>query len=179
MEKKNLLRSLLVGSLLIVISCTQEAGTSVINKEYQSYSNDGLSLRHPAKWSLAYDETDALYADRDLSFDISEFSSVSVLVYNKSTVDEYSVANNFSRKLKLNTSKNIDNHKQISIEKSGFKGLRLSWENTLMDPVSVEMTILKISDSPKSVFAVFNLLDEDIDKESLHIIPVINSISIH
>jgi hypothetical protein len=172
---------IVVGLLLIAVGCTQAASTepdtSAISKDYQSYSKDGLNLRYPKHWSFAYDDSPAIYADRDASFNPTEFSKVSVLIYKENTVDETEVASMFERASKLKSSKNVEDYLQTPVSISGFKGLRLTWKNILLDPISIEMTILKIKDSPKPVFVVFKLTDEDIENETVHIASFIKSIS--
>ncbi len=172
---------LLVVSLLTTTSCTQktthEVTESAVKEDYQSYSKDGLSLQYPSHWSLAYDDNDALLANRDVSFETLEFSKISVLIYIKSSVDESEVADILIHSIKPDTNKNIQGFKQTPIEISGFKGYRFTWKNTLLGSTAVETTILKISVSPKPVFAVFNLLAEDIEKESANFIPFLKSIS--
>ena len=69
---------LVLGSLLTATSCTQEpipeTTNSTVKENYQSYSKDGLSLRHPKHWSFIYDDDDSLLADRDVSFETPDFS---------------------------------------------------------------------------------------------------------
>ncbi len=173
---------MLVGLLLMAVGCTQAASTepdtAAISKDYQSYSKDGLSLKRPKHWSLLYDDSDALLADRDVSFETPEFSKVSVLIYEKSNVDTSKVADIFERTSKLKFSKNVKDYQRTSVEISGFKGYRLTWKNTLLGISTFELTILKTSISTKPVFAVYILLDEDIEKESSNIIPFLKSISL-
>jgi hypothetical protein len=173
---------LILASLPLTVACDREAPSepdaTVISENCQSYAKDGLALCHPRHWSLAYDETDSLYANRDVSFNPSDFSKVSVLIYNEGIGDEVAIADKFARILKLKTSKNVENYRRSKVEITGLNGVRLSWRNTLLDPVSVEMTIVKIGDSPSPFFAVFNLTDEDIDKESIYIPSFIKSISL-
>ena len=167
---------------LMAVGCTQAASTgsdsSTISKDYQSYSKDGLSLRYPKHWSLIYDDNDSLLADRDVSFETPEFSKISVLTYDKNSVNESDVADILKRFIKPNTNKNIQGFHQNPIEISGFKGYRFTWINTLLGSTTVEMTILKTSISAKSVFAVFILLDENIEKEAVHLASFIKSISL-
>ena len=167
---------------LMAVGCTQaastESDTESISKDYQSYSNEGLSLLHPKHWSLIYDDNDSLLADRDISFETQKFSKLSVLTYDKKTVDSSEVADIFERTSKLKFSKNVEDYQRTSIEIAGFKGYRLTWINTLLGTTTFELTILKSSISAKSVFAVFILLDEDIEKESSNLIPFLKSISL-
>lgn len=173
---------MVVGLLLMAVGCTQAASTesdiSATGEDYQSYSKDGLHLQYPRHWSFDYDDTPAIYADRDVSFNPTEFSKVSVLIYKENTVDETVVASIFERASKLKSSKNVEDYLQTPINIEGFKGLRLTWKNILLDPISIEMTILKIEDSSIPVFAVFKLTDEDIEKETVHIASFIKSISL-
>jgi hypothetical protein len=174
---------MVVGLLLITVGCTQAASTepdtSVISKDYQSYSKDGLSLKHPEHWSLIYDDNDSLLADRDISLETPIFSKISVLIYDKSNVNVSEVAEILKHYIRPNTDKNIQDFQQIPVEISGFKGYRLTWINKLLGSTTVEMTILKSSISSKPVFAVFNMLNEDIEKESPNFTPFLKSISLH
>jgi hypothetical protein len=173
---------ILLGSLLIATSCTQEtrpeSTDSTVKEDYQSYSKDGLSLRYPSHWSLAYDDNDALLANRDVSFETQQFSKISILIYDKSTVDESDVADILIRSIKPDTNKNIQDFQQTPIQISGFKGYRFTWKNTLLGISTFELTTLKSGVSTKPVFAVYILLDEDIEKESAYIIPFLKSISL-
>ena len=175
--------AIVAGLLLLAVACTEAASTttpdtSAISKDFQSYSKDGLSLRHPKHWSLAYDENDALLADRDISFETPVFSKISVLIYEKNSVDVSSVADILIRYIKPKTDKNIQGFQKNPIEISGFKGYRLTWINKLLGSTTVEMTILESSVSSKPVFAVFNMLNEDIENESPNFIPFLKSISL-
>jgi len=175
--------ALILISLLLVSACTQEASPehkpqAVKAKDFKSYSHDGLNLKHPHYWTLVYDDSPSLYADRGVAFDTSEFSRVSVLFYEDRSLNFSNIANQYSRELRLDSREDIDNYKREPFEIAGFKGLRLTWENTIFETISVEVTILTIIDSPNPVFAVFHLLDDDIERESPHIIPFINSILI-
>jgi hypothetical protein len=171
-----------IGLLLIAVSCTQASSTdsdrSAISKDYQPYSKDGLSIKHPKHWSLIYDDNDSLLADRDVSFETPEFSKISVLIFDKSNVDTSEVADIFERTSKLKFSKNVEDYQRTSIEISGFKGYRLTWKNTLLGISTFELTVLKTGISTKPVFAVYILLDEDIEKESSNIIPFLTRISL-
>ena len=172
---------MVVGILFMAVGCTQAASTEsaspVEYKDFHSYDKDGLYLQYPRHWLFAYDDMPAMYAERDVSFNPTEFSKVSVLIYKENNVDETVVAAIFERASKLKSSKNVKDYLQTPINISGFKGLRLIWKNILLDPISIEMTILKIEDSPKPVFAVFKFTDEDIEKETVHIASFIKSIS--
>ena len=174
--------AIVAGLLLLAAACTEAASTapdtSDFSKDYQSYSKDGLSLLHPKHWTLIYEDDDSLLADRDVSFETPGFSKLSVLIYDKSSVNVSEVANIFERTSKLKSSKNVIDYQRTSIEISGFKGYRLTWKNTLLGISTFELTILKTSISTKPVFAVYILLDEDIENESSNIIPFLRSITL-
>lgn len=190
MEKKHHLQklrlqrlALILISLLLVTACTQEASPedksqAASKKDFQSYSHDGLSLKHPYYWTLAYDESPSLYADRGVSFNASEYSGISVFIFKDRSMSASKLADYFERRLRLNSTDHIKDYQREPIQIAGFKGFKLIWKNTMFDIFPVEVTILTTIDSPDPAFVVFHLLDDDIKKESPHIIPFINSISI-
>lgn len=188
MEKQYQQKSLLQTFLLIAIAlflataCTQETPAEhkdqANTKGFDSYSHDGLNLKHPTHWTLAYDESPSLYADRGVSFNTSEYSAVNVSIFKDSSIDSSRLADYFERRLRLKSTKHIENYRREPIQIEGFSGFRLTWQNTMFDVFPVELTILPIVNSPTPTFTVFHLLDKDIEKESPNFIPFINNVSI-
>lgn len=143
--------------LLVVISLVLAAGcdrqmqpkqeaTAVVSLG-KHYDNDGLSLDYPAHWKFMFDESPSLYAEREVAFDTPGSSRVSVFIYKNRAVEPPELADHFERQLKLTSKEYIKNYLRANIEVAGFKGVKLIWEDAMLVPVSVEMTILKISDT--------------------------------
>ncbi len=172
---------MVIGLLLMAVSNTQAASTepdtSAISKDYQSYSKDGLSLKHPKHWTLAYDNNDALYSDRAVAFNISKGNVVTVFIYNNPGKTNSNIADRYTRVIEPDSSKYVEDFSRSSITIGGYKGEKLRWKDTMLIPFTTEITILQVTQSPAPVFIVFELLEEDIEKISPHIIPVLNSIT--
>lgn len=172
---------LVIISLMLVAGCKQESQAkpgSIISPQTKHYSNNGLSLNYPHHWVLAYDESPSLYADRDLAFNTSESSRVSVLIFQDRTITAAKIAEQFVREQRLNSSDYIKNLRKETVKIAGFGGLRLRWLDTMVISIPVEVTIIKIGDSPLPTYVVSQLFNEDIAKESAPFIPFIKSISL-
>lgn len=172
---------MVVGLLLMAVGCTQAASTepdsSAISKDYQSYSKDGLHLKHPKHWALAYDDNDALYSDRAVAFNISEGNVVTVFIYDNTSISVSDIRNDYIRRLKLETSEYVKDLKNSQINIGNYSGEELRWTDTMLIPFTTEITIFQVTQIPSSVFVVFELLEKDIEKISPHILPVLNSIT--
>lgn len=184
-QQKPLLQILLLAaiSLFFVVACSQEAPTEhqtsiVSDQDFQPYSHEGLNLKHPPHWTLVYDESPSLYADRGVAFDASESSRIRILFYKDRPLSYSNIANQIAREFRLDSNEHVKNYRREPIKIGEFNGLRLTWQDTMIGTTAVEITILTIIDSPNPVFVEFQLHNEDITKESPHIAPFIKSISI-
>ena len=175
--------AIVAGLLLFAAACTEAASTapdtSAISKDYQSYSKDGLSLLYPKHWSLHYDHTPGLYADRSVAFNISDASIVTISIYKNTSMPVSDIRNDYIRSLQLETSEYVKDFKNSQINIGNYSGEKLSWQDTMIVPFSVEIDILKIINSPSQVFAIFELAEEDIKNEVDNIVPVLNSIKLN
>jgi hypothetical protein len=173
---------LLVSSLLATTAYTQEAVPETTNnpkvkEDYQFYSKDGLSLKSPKDWSLAYDDNDAFYSDRAVAFNISEGNVVTVFIYNNPSKTTSNIADRYTRIIEPGSSEYVEDFSRSSITIGGYKGEKLRWKDTMLIPFTTEIIILQVTQIPPSVFVVFELLEKDIEKISPHITPVLNSIT--
>jgi hypothetical protein len=174
---------LLIISVLTAASCTQEtlpeSTDSTVNEDYQSYSKDGLSLQYPKHWSFLNDNEPAIFADREISFNPTEFSMVNVSIYKQDNAYVTKASDYFEQtSKKIKSRKYVVDFQEIPIEIAGFKGLRLRWIDSKLTPFYIERSILVIKDSPTLVLASFYLTAEDIVNETIHIAPFIKSISL-
>lgn len=171
----------LAASLVLIVGCDQQAQTkqevSAASQPVKHYSNEILTAGYPGHWKFRYDDSPVLYADRGIEFDVPEFSRASIYIYNGRPMESADLADHFERELKLTSSEYIKHYQRTAIEAAGFKGLKLSWQDTMLVSIAIEITVVKISNSPNPVLVVFQLLDDDIEKESTQIIPFINSIT--
>ena len=165
---------------LMAVGCTQAASTgsdsSTISKDYQSYSKDGLSLRYPKHWKFTYDDPQGLYSDRAVAFDATEYSRLTIYIYNKPGGTVSDVADIFVKRLKLEKKEHIKNYVRSPTKVGNYDGIKLSWTNAMLAPYSIEMSVLPIGSSPYHIFAVFDLTEEDIERESGHMLPILESI---
>ena len=162
----------------LTLSCTPDTSPHHNGQDFNTYEHDGLNLQHPKYWVLAYDESPALFADRGVSFNTSEFSGASVLVYKDATMNIDKLADYYERSLKLTSLEHIEEYQRRPIALDGLKGIKLSWKNTLFETNIVEVNIFSVRATSEPAFVVFHLLDEDIAKEAVNFLPFINSISL-
>ncbi len=171
---------LLLSPLLTSTACTQEAAPEITNSKvkegYQLYSKDGLSLKYASHWKIAYDDPQGLYSDRAVAFDATEYSTLTIYIYNEKGKSASDIADIFVRHLKLKTKEHIKNYVKSSTNVGHYNGIKLSWTNATLAPYSIEMSILPVGSPPYQVFAVFDLTEEDIERESVHMLPILESI---
>lgn len=157
---------------------TPEPAPVANTDDFLTYSNDGLSLRHPAHWILDYDESPDLFADRGISYKTSEVSYADVLIFHERQISTADVADYYEKSMNLRSSPLIRNYQRKPLQLGGFKGITLSWRNAVLIEYDVELSILQVSDSPKRVFTVFNFDEESLRKDAAHRIPFIESINV-
>ena len=172
--------AIVAGLLLLAAACTEAASTapdtSDFSKDYQSYSKDGLSLQYPNQWKFSYDDPQGLYSDRAVAFDATEDSRLTIYIFNETGKTASDVANIFVQRLKLETKEHIKNYVNSPTRVGNYDGIKLSWTNAMLFPYTTEIIILQVVQSPTPIFVVFELLEEDVEKITPHILPVLDSI---
>ena len=146
-------------------------------EEYLTYENDGLQLNYPANWNKVYDET-GLISGRLISFETPEASSIQVELYESDTKTTKNIADKYASRFKLKENPDIKNYQREPIEISGFKGIKLTWIDTLIFGTENQVLYFKIGKSPVSTFVKFHFFDSDIQQESVHILPFLKGIKI-
>lgn len=146
--------------------------------DYKSYSNDGLALRHPPHWTLEYDDSPDLFADRGVSFRASDTSHADVLIFDEREVTVADIADYIERSLDLTSSDSIRDYQRKPLQKGNYRGILLSWRNILLIEYKVELSIFQAEVSPKRVFTKFNFDEKASVEDGAHQVPFIESIEI-
>lgn len=171
--------------LLIVTNCAvntfaQDISTTTSNPigaGYQVYAKDGLSLRHPPHWILKYDEAPDLFANRGVSFNVSEISHVDVLVFQERDIGVDDVVTYFEKSMNFDSAL-YRNYQKTPLQLGRFNGISMRWSNTFLVAYQVELSILQVMGPPNGVFVVINFDEKSQSNESVHIIPFIESIQV-
>lgn len=175
---------LLISITMLLGACGQKEGVStppppaIKVKDFQAYEHQGLKLSHPSHWTPKFDEAPDFSSDRAVVFDPSELSRVTLYIYQEPGESPATIADHYAKRLGLETNESINNYRRTPVTLDNYKGLRLSWQETGMFTRNVEVTILKVLDSPFDTFIVFDLDQEDVERETPNIIPVIQSITL-
>lgn len=146
--------------------------------DYKSYSNDGLKLRYPSHWALEYDDSPDLFADRGVSFRVSETSHADVLIFDERDVDLADIAGHIETRLSLTSSDHIRDYQRIPLQLGNHKGILLRWRNTLLIEYTVELSIFQVEVSPKRVFTLFNFDERTPTEDMAYRVPFNTSIKI-
>lgn len=148
-------------------------------EEYSVYKRSGITFYYPDGWAFEYDQSPGFYSDRDISFDISEYSGFGVLIFNDRDVDVDWLMEHFVSTLGVMTDPlNVDVNKS-SIELDDLIGRKLSWKDTFVDSTDVEFSLIKVVSGRPSVFATFHLSDTDISENHRYKKEVVKSILIN
>lgn len=181
MENKSQIILLFTSILLtfLITGCNQDSQPQQTadagDQNAKLYDNNGLSVAYPSHWKNAYDDTPAIYAERAVGFQVSDFSTASVLV-KPAPPGKEAFADRLENELQLATSEYVKDYMRVPVDLAGFSGEKLSWLDTMVGTSRFEVYVIEITAKPVSIFAVFNLSDEDINKEAQNIQPFIKSI---
>lgn len=176
--------ALSIYAVLFITACgknesTQPAAPSATAPaNYALYSRDGVSLHHPAHWSLEYDDSPDLYADRGISFKTSETSYADVLIFNERDIELTDIADYVEKNLQLASANHIQDYQRRPLQLGSHKGITLSWRNTLFVEYKVDLSIFQIKTKSKRAFTVFNFDENAIKSDAVHRVPFIESIEI-
>mgnify|MGYP000988586875 CR=1 FL=1 len=145
---------------------------------YALYSNDGVVLRHPPHWSLEYDDSPDLFADKGISFKTSAISYADVLIFNDRDIHIADLVDHVEKSLQLTSANHIDDYQRRPLQLGSYKGIALSWRNTMLAEYKVELSIFQIKTESKRAFVIFNFDESAIRSDAAHRIPFIESIEI-
>lgn len=162
---------------LLLNACGKEPLTQNVDvNTYRTYQNNGLTMRHPPHWVIKFDEAPDFSNDRAVVFELSEVSGATLFIYKDKKFALATIANDYVNRLQLTKKPSIQDYERTPIKISGNHGVRLSWKETEIFERGVEITILELKGAPSQMFVVFNLDEEDLEKESPVMAPVVASI---
>ncbi|MGL6161924.1 hypothetical protein [Microbulbifer sp.] len=168
-------------SSILIASCELDKGTdqTAFFADYKSYQNDGLNLDYPSTWTLAYDSTPSIYTTRGIGFEISEFSSATILIEKDKELRLSQVMDRFIDELQLEAKDTIEGFTRSTAKVNGHPAETITWKDTFLGETHYELTVTKVIDNPYDVFAVFSLSDEDIKTARPHLTIITSSIEIN
>lgn len=174
----------LVGVLTMLGGCNQKDDASTNQKtsavngtKYEVYEHQGLTLRYPEHWVLKFDGTPDFSSDRAVVFEASELSRVSLYIHHEPEDSLATIADHYAERLELDSRDSIRNYQRSPVTMGGYDGAKLSWQETELFTREVEVTILKALDHPVNAFIIFDIDEEDVEKETPNIVPVTESIT--
>lgn len=170
------------GSCAIILLCScgkDQTAPAADTSTYQTYQHNGFTIRYPSHWTLKFDDAPDFSTDRAVIFEPSELSRVTVSIdqNRKSALD--TIANDYANRLGLTDQSSIVDYQRTPIDLDGHKGVKLSWQETEIFKRKVEVIILELINFQPQVFIIFDLDEEDIDKETAFILPVVKSIQLN
>jgi hypothetical protein len=169
---------------LLAVSCSKEPQPSEdpptpaeTPAELKSYERNGLEIKYPANWEFLYDNEPDLYAARSAGFQISEFSNVRVLIDPTQSLKLSAVADRFEKELQLKSNNIAGDYSRRPTKFGGYNGEKLSWVDKALNSAKFELTIITITESPATTYAVIHLNEADIANETKYIEFFVKSIS--
>ncbi|WP_347330536.1 hypothetical protein [Marinimicrobium locisalis] len=161
--------ALLAMLALLLSACDSqppEAGKSSRDKlplNYTQYRNNGVSFSHPDSWNINFDDKPGIYADREIGLNVSDVSTFRVMIMDEERSLQ-SAADLFERQLRLNESESISGYKRMSFAVNGLPAKRLTWTQTMLNKSNFELTIIDLPVQSGSAFAVYQLVEDDIEE---------------
>ncbi|WP_347332886.1 hypothetical protein [Marinimicrobium locisalis] len=175
---------LLVGVSMVLGGCNQKDDASTNQKtsvgngtKYEVYEHQGLTLRYPEHWVLKFDGTPDFSSDRAVIFEASELSRVSLYIHHEPEDSLSTIADHYAERLGLDSRDSIEDYQRSPVTMEGYDGIKLSWQETELFTRAVEITILKAIEQQVNAFVIFDLDEEDVEKETPNIVPVTESIT--
>lgn len=144
---------------------------------YSHYQNNGVGLYHPTHWTLDFDVSPGLYSDREIRFEIAEFSGFGLLVFEDSETDIDTVVARFVAELGLTSDPLTVDFTRKTIKMSDFEGEKITWSDSFVEKSDFEMTVLEVKEGKNRAFAFFILNDADIKANEEHKIAAVESIT--
>lgn len=159
---------LLIALALSLMACDSQSsstsgGPNGLPRDYETYHKDGVSLAHPDVWIVSFDDEPGLYADREVGLNVSGVSSFRLMIMEEERAVESAVAL-FERQLRLKESEAVQDYQRVSLTVGGKPAERLTWAQTLLKESNFELTIIDLPVKSGSAFAVFQLIEDDIEK---------------
>lgn len=167
-----------------IVSCSKAPSTKTKIYNQLEYANNGVSFSYPAHWKLVHDESPGLYSDREVSLDISDFSSVTIRIFyteGAQNQEQYGLTRYTERVINglglLNTPSFKNLHQQPTTL-NNHRGYKVNWIDTLVGNDKYELTVLKYETKENQVFIVLHTSNEDIQEAEKLIKRFIQSLNI-
>ncbi len=161
--------ALLAMSALLLSACdsshpqAEENSRDNLPPNYTLYRNNGVSFSHPDSWEENFDDKPGIYADREIGLNVSDISTFRVMIMDEERSLQ-SAADLFERQLRLKESESISGYKRMSFAVNGLPAERLTWTQTMLKKSNFELTIINLPVQSGSAFAVYQLVDDDIEE---------------
>ncbi|WP_341937640.1 hypothetical protein [Marinimicrobium sp. C2-29] len=149
-----------------------------VPSDYSHYRKGDISVAYPSTWTFFFDDRASLYADREVNFKVSDFSTARILILNEHQRSTESVVDHFVDEFQIKSDSLLINYERSSTTIAGFSGERITWSDTLAGQSDFEFTVIKVQDEPYDTFVTFNLSDEDIPKNEVHKAHFVQSIQL-
>jgi hypothetical protein len=161
--------ALLAMSALLLSACdsshpqARENSRDNLPPNYTLYRNNGVSFSHPDSWEENFDDKSGIYADREIGLNVSDVSTFRVMIMDEERSLQ-SAADLFERQLRLKESESISGYKRMSFAVNGLPAKRLTWTQTMLKKSNFELTIIDLPVQSGSAFAVYQLVEDDIEE---------------
>lgn len=133
--------------------------------DWAEYSKDGLVVRYPKSWTLSYDESPALYADRAIGFENADAESATVYIFDKPKQPINILYDQLTKSLDISKRDDIDNIRKSNIKFDSVEGLKVTYTDTLLTPhFDTEISVIKLTEEPQSLFVSFMMDTNDMAK---------------
>lgn len=164
--------ALLLAAIVFLTGCNVDSDASAedaaVPSDYLHYSKGDISLAFPSSWEFFFDDSPSLYADREISFKVSDFSRVGLLILTDRERSTAGVVDHYVDNFQIKSDPLLTNYERSSTTIAGFSGEIITWSDTLAGQSDFEFTVIKVQDKPYDAFVVFNLSDEDIENNDIH-----------
>lgn len=164
--------TLLLSVFVFLTGCNADSYVSAKNAavppDYLHYRKGDISLAVPISWEFSFDDSPSLYADREVSFKVSNYSRVSLLILKDRERKTARVVDHYVDEFQINSDPLLTSYERSSTTIAGFPGEQITWSDTMAGKSDFEFTVIKVQDEPYDAFVIFNLSDEDIAKNGVH-----------
>ncbi|WP_341937637.1 hypothetical protein [Marinimicrobium sp. C2-29] len=169
---KRSLHATLLFLLTLVVACTDDQGDSSDHvaspDSYQKYEEKGVSFAYPDSWSFSYDDSPSIYTSRGIGLDISEFSTITILISEDKTLELDYVADRLLSEFQVKEKDSIKNFTRTSDLIGRFPAETATWDDHFLGETRYELTVAKVKSNPHDVFVAFSLSDDDIGNAQDH-----------
>lgn len=150
--------------VVLLILCASACSESAA---FQTYSENGFSVKLPESWKLIDDSDVPITADREITFQTGEFSFVGFYVYVRPEKDV--TLDDFSQRFlhvafPAFSDPAVTQHKNKKIERGRHRGISAQVETTLVEKDKTVVEIFPLKFEKAKVFAVF-FSEEAVAKE--------------